>query len=111
MMRPISDYEYDRLMECLAFYEEKRKFEESHPVWVVLKRNNRAKCASTKFVYVGAPCMSYEQAIDMMKSYGDCGAKIEMAKLENNATYFDEVDLGTGELIATYKIFAVENFG
>lgn len=98
------------LRKLLNICEKRREFEKSHSVWVVLKKNNRAKCASTKFVYVGAPCMSYEQAIDMMQSYGDCGAKIEMSELENNATYFDEIDLSTGEIIATYKIFAVEHF-
>ena len=75
-----------------------------HDIWVVVERYNGTR-KDDDYRYAGAPCMSYEEAVDLMGSRASFDTKLELAKyVRDDGAYYDEINSETGEVVKQYII-------
>lgn len=74
-----------------------------HTIWVVVERYNNTK-KDDDYRYAGAPCIGYDEAIDLMNAHVQFDNKLELCKLVEDGAYYDEINPETGEVVKQYLV-------
>lgn len=74
-----------------------------HTIWVVVERYNNTN-KDDDYRYAGAPCIGYDEAIDLMNAHAQFDNKLELCKLVEDGAYYDEINPETGEVVKQYII-------
>ena len=77
-------------------------------LYIFLRKNNHARCESTRYQLVGMPCRSWDEACKMIGSYLDCDSELQTTEMVENGQYYDEIDKYTGEIKAEWLMRIVE---
>lgn len=80
-----------------------------HSVWVVVEKYNNTK-RDDDYRYIGVPCISYEEALDLMNGHSIYGNELRLDKLVEDGAHYDEIDCETGEIIKHYVIKKIGRF-
>lgn len=74
-----------------------------HSIWVVVEKYN---CTNKDgdYRYAGAPCMNYEEALELMNSHVIFDNKLCLCKMVEDGAYYDEINPETGEVVKQYIV-------
>lgn len=74
-----------------------------HSIWVVVEKYNTTK-RDDDYRYAGSPCITYEEALDLMNCHVSYGNECTLDELVEDGAYYDEIDTYTGEIVKSYFI-------